>query len=183
MINKIYFDADETMIHTLWDEPNQNHVQFSLGDGFTYHTIIRPCSHALIHFSRELVGKENVHILTTATRDYAEKVNELAGWDFDPKDIFAREDQEAARVWVSTAYGGRYGAITPHEYANPNNVLIDNLHPRNNESKIQFIGINDTFRNNYLKIEDYYGVNLPEDPFEEDVREFLIERHNNKTLP
>jgi hypothetical protein len=180
MINKIFWDIDETMIHTLMNDPKQNHVQFSLGDSFTYHTIIRPCSHELIRFSRELVGKENVHILTTATRDYAEKVNELAGWGFDPKDIFAREDQAAARVWVATAYGGGYGEITPHEYADPNNVLIDNLPSRQNQGKIQFIGIVDTHKTNYLKIQDYYGVDFPEDPFEEEVKGFLSERHQNK---
>jgi len=181
MINKIFWDIDETLIHTLLDDPKQNHVQFSLGDSFTYHTIIRPCSHELIRFSRELVGKENVHILTTATRDYAQKVNELAGWGFDPKDIFAREDQEAARVWVATAYGGSYGATTPHEYADPNNVLIDNLPPRQNQGKVQFIGIDDNYETNYLKIQDYYGVNFPEDTFEEDVREFLTKKYNEKT--
>jgi hypothetical protein len=122
-----------------------------------------------------------VHILTTATRDYAEKVNALAGWDFDPKDIFAREDQEAARVWVSAAYGGGYNETAPHEYADPNNVLIDNLYPRENQGKIQFIGINDVYKTNYLKIDDYYGVNFPEDPFEEDVREFLTKKYNEKT--
>jgi hypothetical protein len=180
MINKIFWDIDETMIHTLMNDPNQQHLQFSLGDSLTYHTIIRPCSHALIRYSRELVGKENVHILTTATRDYAEKVNELAGWGFDPKDIFAREDQAAARVWVTTAYGGGYNETTPHEYANPNNVLIDNLYPRENQGKIQFIGIVDTYKTNYLKIQDYYGVDFPEDPFEEEVKGFLSERHQNK---
>lgn len=179
MINKIFWDIDETLIHTLLDDPKQDHVAFSLGDSYTYYTIIRPCSHELIRFSRELVGEENVHILTTATRDYAEKVNELAGWGFDPNDIFAREDQEASMVWVSTAYGGRYGSIIPHEYANPNNVLIDNLPRRQNEGKIQFIGIQKTQDTNYLKIDDYYGVNFPEDPFEEDVKEFLIERTAN----
>lgn len=179
MINKIFWDIDETLIHTLLDDPKQAHVKFSLDDGNSYYTIIRPCSHELIRFSRELVGKENVHILTTATRDYAEKVNELAGWEFDPSDIFAREDQEANRVWVSTAYGGRYGSIIPHEYANPNNVLIDNLPRRQNEGKIEFIGIGKTQETNYLKIDDYYGVDFPDDSFEKDVKEFLIERKAN----
>jgi hypothetical protein len=175
MINKIFWDIDETLIHTTIYDPKQDHVQFSLGDGHVYHTMIRPCSNELIRFSRELVGKENVHILTTATRDYAEKVNELAGWGFDPKDIFAREDQEANRIWVSTAYGGRHCSIIPHEYANPNNVLIDNLRRLQNEGKINFIGIGKTQETNYLKIYDYYGVNFPDDSFEEDVKNFLLE--------
>lgn len=180
MINKIFWDIDETLIHTSIYDPKQEHVQFSLvGDGHVYHTIIRPCSHDLIKFSRELVGKENVHILTTATRDYAEKVNELAGWGFDPKDIFAREDQDAARLFISTAYGGGYYETIPHKYANPNNVLIDNLPRRQNEGKIDFIGIGETQETNYLKIYDYYGVNFPDDFFEEDVKNFLTERNTN----
>lgn len=178
MINKIYFDADETLIYTMINKPDQDHVQFILdGDSTVYHTIIRPCSHELIRFARELVGKENVHILTTATRDYAESVNRLAGWGFDPKDIFAREDQHKMVSYTHTAYGGYQRDYTPHEYANPNNVLIDNLFPRENEGKIAFIGINQTFRDNYMKIDDYYGVNFPEDPFEQDVKEFLTARH------
>lgn len=172
MINKIFWDIDETLIHTLMSDPKQEHVQLVFDD-HTYYTIIRPVSHELIQFSRNLVGKENVHILTTATRDYAEQVNALAGWGFDNADIFTREDQAAARVWVATAYGGGYGATTPHEYANPNNVLIDNLPPRENQGKIQFIGISDTYKTNYLKIDDYYGVDFPDNSFEEDVKTFL----------
>jgi len=176
MINKIFWDIDETLIHTLMSRPNQEHIQLVFDDHM-YYTIVRPVSNELIKFSRNLVGKENVHILTTATRDYAEQVNALAGWGFNNADIFAREDQAAARVWVNTAYDDTisdgYSTTTPHEYANPNNVLIDNLPPRQNEGKIQFIGINDTYKTNYLKIHDYYGVDFIDDSFAEDVKLFL----------
>lgn len=179
MIARIFFDIDETLIHTSTHDPKQNHVKFNLEDDpCTYHTIIRPCSHALIEFARELVGKENVFILTTSTEDYANKVNELAGWGFDPANIFPREMIQKHSYKTSMMYGGGGSATLAHTYANRNNVLIDNLPPRYNDAKMDLIGITDE---NYLKIRDYYGVDFPEDDFEETVKNFLKEKHESNT--
>ena len=41
-------------------------------------------------------------------------------------------------------------------------------------------GISKTEDTNYLKIRDYYGVNFPDDTFEEDVKEFLTSKHNQQ---
>lgn len=177
MINRIYWDIDETLIHTSMRPPNQEHIILDLDDGGLYYTIVRPCSKDLIQFSRDLVGEDRVHILTTATRDYALEVNRLAGWGFKPDDIFAREDQAKHRRGFSTAYSGYYTEVDPHIYAHKDNVLIDNLPRRENQTKINFIGIGKTEDTNYFKIRDYYGVNFPDDTFEEDVKNFLTERH------
>lgn len=176
MINRIFWDIDETLIHTVLQKPNQDHVSFSLDDGM-YYTMIRPCSKALIDFSRELVGADRVHILTTATRDYAQEVNRLAGWGFKNEDIFSREDQSSHLHRFALAYGGSREECDPHIYAHKNNVIIDNLPARQNFTKIEFIGISKTYQDNYLRINDYYGVEFADSNFEQEVKDFLIERN------
>lgn len=170
MIKRIFWDIDETLIHTLVNREEENTKHFILPDSaINYYTIIRPCSNDLIEFSRNLVGKENVYILTTATRDYAERVNELAEWDFPVDQIIPREDIQD--YTVSVAWGYSYENQTMrHPLADKNNVLIDNLIFRHNEKKVSLIGID---RDRYLNVRDYYGVNFPDDTFEEDVKNFL----------
>lgn len=171
MINKIFWDIDETLIHTeLWP-PNQEHVILELSDA-NYYTMIRPCSKALIEFSRELVGFDNVYILTTATTDYAREVNRLAGWEFAYDHIIARE--EISNHKFNLAYGGE--GVMRHKVADRNNVLIDNLPARYNAKKIDLIGITE---DRYFQIADYYGVNFPRDTFETDVKNFLLNKNEN----
>jgi len=169
MIKNTFFDLDNCCIFVQGYNPNQEHQIFEI-DGDPYFLIVRPCAKRLIEFARELVGLENVFILTTSIREYAQKVNELALFGFRNDQILAREDINAH--YYPTAYGG--SATIPHKLADPNNVLIDNLPPRYNESKISLIGIGPT---QYFQCHDYYGVNFPEDTFEEDVKEFLINRN------
>jgi hypothetical protein len=178
MIKNIYFDLDETLAFTSMLDPEQENFSFVL-DGYrgTHYTIVRPCAKRVIDFARELVGAENVYILTIAVKPYALKINELAGWGFKEDQIFSREDIEIHRY--STAYGG-YSTVS-HKTADINNVLIDNLPLRENARKIDFIGLGKNHTSNYFKVHDYYGVNFPDDPFEENLKEFLIERH--KSLP
>lgn len=172
-INKIFFDIDNTLIFTDFSDPFQDHITFTLPDQDTmYYTIIRPCASNLIEFSRNLVGHDNVYILTTAIEEYANKINELAEWGFEKDHIFCREHMQ--KNWYSTAYGG--GATAPCSVAHNNNVLIDNLPQRENCVKQDFIGIR---YDRYLKIDDYYGNNYLDDPFEDDVIEFLKIKHND----
>ena len=183
MIKSIYWDIDETLIHSSIKDPNQNHLEILLADNDRYYTIVRPCAQRIIDFSRNLVGRENVFILTAATTDYVRAINEKAGWGFPNEQIFAREDQE------KYSYHGAYGGTqyVDSSQAHPDNVLIDNLPPRHNEGKIAFLGIWKTWRENYFQVRDYYGVNFTEDSFEEDVKEFLMRRfesqpHEIKTI-
>lgn len=173
MINRIYWDIDETLIHTMMRPPEQKHISFSLEDG-VYYTIIRPCAKELIDYSRSLVGHANVHILTSATYDYATEINRIADWGFRPEEIFAREDMNKHTLSRPTIYGSSMYEVNPHIYAHKNNVLIDNLPARGNDIKTSFIGIDPT--TNYLKVHDYYGVNnLGEADFVKQVKEFLDE--------
>ena len=76
MINTIHFDIDHTLIFTDLSNPEQEHIRFTLEDDEnTYYTIIRPCAQRLIDYARELVGKDNVYILTTSTTAYANTIN------------------------------------------------------------------------------------------------------------
>lgn len=177
MIKGIYWDIDETLIHSSIQDPNQNHLEILLADNDRYYTIVRPCAQRVIDFSRELVGKENVFILTAAATDYVQAINEKAGWGFPNEQIFAREDQE--KYSYHGAYGGTQYVDSPQ--AHPDNVLIDNLPPKHNESKIAFLGIWRTFHANYLQVGDYWGVNFLKDSFEEDVKKFLIERFESQS--
>lgn len=180
MINRIYWDIDETLIHTEMRPPNQDHIVLALNDGGLYYTMIRPCAKRLIELSRELVGTDRVHILTTATRYYAQEVNRLAGWGFKNEDIFPREDLAQHKHKFNTAYGGYHYEVQPHPYGHKDNVLIDNLPRRENQVKIGFIGISETQDTNYLKIDDYYGVEYSDTTFEEDVKQFLTERQKQQ---
>jgi hypothetical protein len=173
MIDRIFWDIDETLIHTEMRSFGEgyNDVEFKL-DGVSYYTKIRPCSSDLVTFSRNLVGADNVYILTTATRAYAHEINRIAGWSFEHNHIFSREDLHEHRR--STAYGGT--ATVAHSHvSSQKNVLIDNLPPRDNRNKMSFIGIS---LPRYLKIEDYYGVDFPDCTFVSDVKEFLLKLHN-----
>jgi hypothetical protein len=171
MINKIFIDLDECILHTLLRNPKQEHIRFTLEDDEnTYYTIIRPCAQKLIDLSRELVGKDNVYILTTSTTDYANTINEKAGWGFERDHIIARE--EINRHLIPTAYGGS-AYIEKEGIAHKDNVLIDNLPYEENVGKVKLIGI---LEDRYLKVRDYYGVNGTEDWLEEDAVEFLKEK-------
>ena len=144
-------------------------------DSDTYYTIIRPCAQRLIDLARELVGKDNVYILTAATFDYANTINEKAGWGFERDHIIARE--EIKRHLIPTAYGGS-AYVEKEGIAHKDNVLIDNLPYRQNMSKVNLIGIGE---DRYLHVRDYYGVNGTEwDTFEKDVKEFLKEKMDKK---
>jgi hypothetical protein len=173
MIKGIYLDNDETLSHALFYDPEQNHLEINLSEEKLY-TIVRPCAQRIIDFCRELVGKENVFILTTATTEYIRAVNEAAGWEFPDEQIFAREDQ--AKYMYNGAYDGTQYIDSPQVHVN--NVLIDNLPPKYNENKIAFLGIWRTWEKNYLQVRDYYGVDYTDDSFEDTVKEFLISRHS-----
>jgi hypothetical protein len=155
-------------------DPDQNCVSFTLPNDFSkYYTIVRPCAISLLEWAREQVGYDNVYILTAATFDYAKKINDLAGFGFDDKHIIGREI--IANYYFSTAYGG--GTTIPHkDLEDANNVLIDNLLSKYNESKMNLIGI---YNNNYHQVRDYYGVNNHEEEFLNGIKEFILAKNSD----
>ena len=168
MINKIFFDLDSTLIYTDFSAPDQEHKQFEVL-GHPHYTIFRPCAKNLIDFARSVAGEENVYILTSSETEYAHKINELGLFGFDSSQIFAREDIK--RLTISTAYGGI--ATYPLKIADKNNILIDDLPPKYNWNKIQMIGLDSSWEERYLQVREYYGINFPDDPFEENVKNFI----------
>ena len=174
MINRIFWDIDETLIHTsVNSQPDQECVSFVMdADLNNYYTIIRPCAKRLIDFSRILVGQDRVHLLTAASSEYAQEINRIGSFGFDNEDIFSREDIKNHTMY--TIYGGT--SYNPHIYANKNNVLIDDLEIDRNQSKINFIGIFNTL-DNYIKVQPYYGVNYANDTFEQTIKNLLVAKH------
>jgi len=172
MIKRIFQDLDECILHTFVNsDPNQNHIEFILGeDMHTYRTIIRPCVKELFEYYNSVVGKENVYILTAATREYAEALNRLGEFGLDTDHIFTREDM--SKYSHKSAWSGESSLIA-HPLAHKDNVLIDNLPLVYNMSKIDFMNI--AF-DNYHKTSEYYGVNYPDDPFFDNIKEFIQER-------
>jgi hypothetical protein len=173
MINKIFWDIDETLISTsTYKCKDLDQKSFTLkNDLSSYYTVIRPNSQRLIDFSRELVGEKRVFILTTSTNDYANTINEIAGWGFASNQIISREmlkkQHPLQKLWREWEY-------TPRTIKSSLNVLIDNLPSYDNYNKMQLIGI-ERHLDRYLKIDDYYGEpNHDFDvDFESDVKLFL----------
>ena len=135
----------------------------------TYRTLIRPCAKRLFEYYNSVVGKENVYILTTATRDYAESLNRLGEFGLDNDHIFTREDIQ--QYSISFGYGGE--GTLPMPIADKDNVLIDNLPPRHNYNKMDMMGI---VTKNYHQTPEYYGNNLNDEGFYEDVVKFIKDR-------
>ena len=94
MIKRIFQDLDECILHTVFStHSHETYVEFTLpNDHNVYKTFIRPCANDLFKYYNSIVGKENVYILTAATRDYAETLNKLGQFGLDTDHIFARED-------------------------------------------------------------------------------------------
>jgi hypothetical protein len=152
--------------------PNEGekYVEFILGeDMHTYRTLIRPCAKALFEYYNSVVGKENVYILTTATRDYAETLNRLGEFGLDNDHIYTREDIQ--QYSISHGYGGE--GTLPMPIADKDNVLIDNLPPRYNYNKMDMMGI---VTKNYHQTPEYYGSNFHEQDFLDDIKEFIKQR-------
>ena len=173
MIKNIFFDLDECLIHTQVDEdPEQYCLKFTLGEDLNnYYTLVHPRANFLVDYARKRTRFENVFILTTSTKDYASKINELAGFGFPEENILGRETLK--KHHFPTAYGGS-ATIPMKGIANKDNILIDNLPWNVNFSKISLIGIT---TDRYLHVRDYYGVNYPDDIFEKRVTEFIDEKY------
>lgn len=101
------------LIHGGWDNtPNNWFVTFK-----------RSWADDLIKFSRDIVGSDNVYILTAASRDYINLCNKKLELGFDPdKNIFSREDMNA--VNKSPVFIDSY------------NILVDDLPYREHLGKI-----------------------------------------------
>ena len=173
MIKRIFQDLDECILHTMVNTmpyEGEKYVEFMLSeDMHTYRTLIRPCAKELFEYYNSIVGKENVYILTSATRDYAESLNRLGEFGLDNDHIYTREDIQ--QYSISHGYGGE--GTLPMPIADKDNVLIDNLPPRYNCNKMDMMGI---VTKNYHQTPEYYGSNFHEQDFLDDIKEFIKQR-------
>ena len=120
----IYLDLDETLIHSEFIE-NHYLVKNDVFEQGEYHkgyiTFVRPIAWEFIDFCHELVGRENLFILTAASKDYAEDVIKGIGcFDKFNKIISSRETEDQNAV---------------DEFP----ILVDDF-PRNYE-KLRYLGI------------------------------------------
>lgn len=169
MINKIFWDNDECLISAYLFYKGEEEFDFDVGiriENETYHIKVNPYAWKMLEFSRNLVGAENVWMITTGTRDYAEAVISSCDFRFPSNQILTREDINAMDDLIK--FYPEY--INPHK--NKNNVLIDNLAPRYNEKKMRVLGIDS---DNYCQVYDYYGV--PNEEFEQTITDFLNEKN------
>ncbi len=142
--NKLFWDLDETMVHTLVAD-NEDHADKLIDmygehwkgtkikirhDGW-YVSFLRNSTQKLLEFSRELLGKDNVYMLSVGTLDYIAWANVLIGLGFDPNtNLFGREDIQRVE--------------TCPKFKDTFNVLIDNenyhYHSCGSRGKVQFLG-------------------------------------------
>jgi hypothetical protein len=170
MIKRIFQDLDECILHTMVNSmPNEGekYLEFILGEDLhTYRTLVRPCAKSLFEYYNSIVGKENVYILTASTREYARHLNSVCEFGLDNDHIYSREDMDQHSI--SYGYGGK--GTLPMSIAHKDNVLIDNLHWRYNAIKTNLIGIRE---DRYHQTKDYYGINLQNDGFFDDIKSFI----------
>lgn len=168
MINKIFWDNDECLVSAYQVFSKNEETDFDVGikvENDVYNLKINPYAWKMLEFSRKLVGAENVWMITTGTRDYAEAVIQVCDFGFPSNQILTREDIYGMIHHI------RFDPEFINPYKNKNNVLIDNLTPRHNEEKMMILGID---CDNYCKVPDYYGV--ASEQFEEIITDFLNER-------
>lgn len=173
---KLFWDIDETLIHTRKYLHKQYTHDFEIGKGDeSYFVCVRPCAKQVIDYSREVFGADNVYILTTSVEWYARSINKKANWGFDNSQIISREIIHKYSIKIPSLYGSET-LVTQHPLANKNNLLIDNLRPEHNREKTSLMLINP--QKNYLTVEDYYGNNLDDDIFRDTVIHFMDDAIN-----
>lgn len=178
-VDNIFLDFDETLAHTLFgnDEKHAEDLLYDYGEVFMgekyelsrcgWHvTFKRPLTNHLIQFCRELVGHENVYILTTGIREYIIKCNEVLNMGFNPDThLFAREDIKK-------------NTLTPHpNFINCNNILVDNLEFMDHrDSKVKFL--DNLQRSKYVQVEDFLVWTEPlelENSYLDDIQHRILE--------
>ena len=125
VIKQIFVDLDETLIHTFikaWgDIPTEDATEVKFEDGTSYYTVLREGAH---DFLAKLRAIGNVYMLTTATKEYALRMNDKFKLGFSDDIIYAREI-----LYMGVALDLPKGKV----------YLFDNLAPRDNEKKIWFL--------------------------------------------
>jgi hypothetical protein len=167
MDKHIFFDLDETLLHTRMSRAESGHfgqpIVRNFGDGTTHNPVwytsyVRPGALKLLEEVRKIVPEERIHVITVATTDYALWNNEGHGFGFHPDRIFAREHLHQK---VKTERLKFPEGITPRAY------LIDNLHRMELGGKLSLLHQRLGFPIDQLytyRVDDYYGPADRADP-------------------
>ena len=161
--NILFVDFDECLFHAFFAysekqcaadaamTPELDSFGFSLVNNYRkgaldwYLAVLRPTTHEFLEWARTEFGHENVLVLTTATRDYAEAINAGLKLGFENSQIFSREN-------IKDYNHPKY----PHT---GNFVLVDNMpyieHCDGRYNKVRFL--HSLPRTKYVKVPDYWG--------------------------
>lgn len=141
--NRLFWDLDETLVHTMVadSEKHANELVDLYGEHWSgipfkirhdgwYVVFVRNSTKRLLEFSRELLGHDNVYLLSVGTVDYVAWVNVKAELGFDPNtNLFGREDI----VMTETC----------PKFKDSHNVLVDNenylYHSCGERGKVKFL--------------------------------------------
>ena len=182
LMKYIFVDMDECLLHARFAgsangntekfkriaKREQNYgPSFLLDGGEVYSTRIRPGALDLLKRLREVYGNENVRMLTASVREYAEKNNESHGLGWRPNQILAREKMNKMNFGIKEE-------IVPFE---PGYVaLIDNLLPRDNLSKLEYLRpLSSSGSISYVDVPEYWGFE-DDFPFDEKYIDGIFER-------
>ena len=157
---KIFFDLDETLIFSSLNDPGQNNTLIKLTDTF-YYVIFRSGAHDLIDFAKDLVGEDNVFILTLSANQYAQKINRVLKLGILPENVLSHDIWWAERRFDT------------------DNYLIDNEGVMSNETKLLYLNINKSWDNYYIQVPAFYGVHRAEPLFKDRVENILLDRIKN----
>jgi len=182
LMKYIFVDMDECLLHAKYAGNANRNVEkfkriakreqnygpsFLLDCGEVYSTKLRPGALDLLKRLRDVYGNENVRMLTASVREYAEKNNEAHGLGWRPNQILAREKMNKMNFGIKDE-------IVPFE---PGYVaLIDNLLPRDNLSKLEYLRpLSSSGSISYVDVPEYWGFE-DDFPFDEKYIDGIFER-------
>ena len=170
MIKSIFFDLDGTLTYTNVYPPEDPDLVFGeFGRELVHYAVKRPKVDDILAFTRDLVGVDEVFILTNASRYYAECVNRCCGLGFESHNIYTAEEIEKRSPKIKSRIPNTCLADFSH-------ILIDDMDPYWNSSKMIYLGID---KHRYLTIPPFDGT-TKEDGFEKVVMDFLTEKKGAK---
>lgn len=146
MNKRIFIDLDQTLIHSY---PSYEHTALQkFGEkslyekGETYHdgyvTYVRPLAREFVDYCHDMVGIDNVYILTAAKGDYARDVIVRGDLKIPAKKIHDRD---------SISYMSK-------EFHDGYNILVDDLPYYDNYSKLRYLAITNKLEQ-YINIVEY----------------------------
>lgn len=156
METKIWLDLDDTLIKSFYiendifydDLKNSKQTKHHRNECHTgYLTFLRPIGDEIIKYSKELVGSENVYILTAASRNYALDIVREMVINISFSNIMTRDELDEFRVDRVKQEG--------------TNILIDDLPYYDNYHKLNYLDIPKNLER-YIQIAPYSPFNSNE---------------------